>query len=194
MLTPPGAMPEGEPEFDAQSSASSVVDRIKSGLKWQIVPATPAVSHSAELQIARSALARLDAERAPMDLLLESINRRIRDSLDVAVFEHGSAALRAEYKEKVEALHATMAKMAALCRMTGRAYLGRAAINLPPFDGYAPPRNISDSSEQSLANSVECVAQRPARRGQTKVCALRGGTCNFRNAQRIDRSVYESWC
>jgi hypothetical protein len=58
-------------DSETQSAAENVVDRIKQGLGWVIIPSKPAPDCSTELQIAKTALARLDAERATKEALVE---------------------------------------------------------------------------------------------------------------------------
>jgi hypothetical protein len=128
----------------AQSSVNSVVDRIKSGLKWKIVPSAPAVNHSQELEIAWSALAKIDADRATLEALVTSIDRRIGYAIDNALFEYGAPALRDEYKRNVEALHATLVKISSLHRVRG--FRGTDVLELPKFDDYVPPRTIGTSA------------------------------------------------
>jgi multidrug resistance efflux pump len=64
-------------DADATASADSVLSRIRQGLSWSIVPGKPVPDYSKELQIARTALAKLDSERAAKEAQLEAIGARV---------------------------------------------------------------------------------------------------------------------
>jgi hypothetical protein len=104
---------------DTVASADSIIDKIKHGLSWSVVPsAKPVPDCSKELEVARTALSRLDAEMAAKEALVESLGQRIMATARRAVYEHG-AVIRQTYEVTVASLRDMLAQLVALDRLTG---------------------------------------------------------------------------
>jgi hypothetical protein len=120
---------------DTVASADSILDKIKAGLSWSVVPsAKPAPDHSRELEIARTALVRLDTEMASLEALVESLGLRILATARRAVYQHG-AIIRQTYEATVESMRDMLVQLVALDRLTGSGHAGRLVVDIPAFSG-----------------------------------------------------------
>jgi hypothetical protein len=79
-------------DSETSTAAENVLARIKQGLPWSIAPTKSAPDCTTELQIARTALERLDAERASLEARIESLGNRILSVARRALYEHGAFA------------------------------------------------------------------------------------------------------
>ncbi len=127
---------------EADAGATSILDKIKSGKEWSIrdaitsahLAATQALAGSApSLDVARAALAKLDAEIEIKTRLAETIADRNAEFVNAALREHAKAELGREYREAIDAVRDTMTRLEALERMTGAGHDGRLVAELPGF-------------------------------------------------------------
>jgi hypothetical protein len=140
-------------DADATASADSVLSRIRQGLSWSIVPGKPVPDYSKELQIARTALAKLDSERAAKEAQLEAIGARVASAGKRVLHEHAEGVKNA-YAFAVEELRERAAQLIALNRLTG-SHEGRVCFDIPNFTGrreFAPLR-----IEESHINGARAV-------------------------------------
>jgi hypothetical protein len=136
---------------DTVASADNIIDKIKHGLSWSVVPsAKPVPDNSKELEIARTALSRLDTEMASLEAQVESLGRRILATARRAVYEHG-AAIRQSYEATVASMRDMLAQLVALDRLTANDHMERMVLEVPAFTGPHPtiPVRIEESDIDS---------------------------------------------
>jgi hypothetical protein len=124
-------------DSETSTAAENVLARIKQRLPWSIAPTKSAPDCTTELQVARTALERLDAERASLEARIESLGNRILSVARRALYEHG-AAIRQTYEATVGVLRDMLSQLVALDRVAGVGHEERMVVDFPAFAGPHP--------------------------------------------------------